>query len=170
MTHKRARALDGPWCIEHGRILGPTKDDGWAPVIGQINQSTDVDRANGTLIVAAPELLKTCFEVNRLVASGQRQFPRCFARLLGFRSAHFLGLPCYQLVAPPAPALRSVTSFTAATPLKFSVRNFGQSGLGKFPFFRWKRARPIWLLEIHRGRKSKFRSRIFRCGREYRCA
>lgn len=71
MTHKRARALDGPWCIENGRILGPTKDDGWAPVIGHINQSTDVDRANGTLIVAAPELLKTCFEVNRLVGSGK---------------------------------------------------------------------------------------------------
>ena len=67
----RARALPGPWQIENGRILGPTKDNGWAPVIGQINQSTEVDRANGLLICAAPELLNACIEVNRLIGSGK---------------------------------------------------------------------------------------------------
>lgn len=67
----RARALPSPWRIEHGRLLGPTKDDGWAPVIGQLNQSTDIDRANGILICAAPDLLKACIEVNGIIGGGK---------------------------------------------------------------------------------------------------
>jgi hypothetical protein len=67
----RARALPGPWRIEDGRILGPTKDSGWAPVIGQVNQGTEIERANGLLICAAPELLNACVEVNRLIGSGK---------------------------------------------------------------------------------------------------
>ncbi len=67
----RAKAIPGPWRIEMGRLLGPTKDNGWAPVIGQINQKSDVDVANGHLICAAPVLLQACMDVNRLMTSGK---------------------------------------------------------------------------------------------------
>lgn len=67
----RAKAIPGPWRIEADRLLGPTKDNGWAPVIGQINQKTDVDAANGHLICAAPVLLQACMDVNRLMTSGK---------------------------------------------------------------------------------------------------
>jgi len=67
----RANATPGPWRIEACNILGPTKDNGWAPVIGQINQKTDVEVANCNLICAAPVLLQACMDVNRLMTSGK---------------------------------------------------------------------------------------------------